>query len=202
MRTLKTIAVAALLLLTVAAAHARDNMDILSIKQSQMWEEGIKAYIERDMPALEATCPVTLEEAQELFNEITYIDDLPEAPECPGPANTLKRKGGDCEDMTMYVLARMEQLDEYASDQVGFIMMINTKSDAIVYAHIAPVFINPDEPDNPFIIDLADFMFKINGVLMRTLDQYRLTYQAAGYSLYRVWWFDTDLSKQTAIQAM
>lgn len=161
--------------------------DFLSDENMLTYENVILFLIINDMDFLALTKPVFLEKH---LSMLKYIPDAPmENPTVEGalvnmsPKNTYERKGGDCEDLTIYTIARFFQAKSF---DVGFMLLRNPKDQlANNSQHIVAVLLTEAEEIMVYDLTCGDSLKRL------PLDQYLKMWKmyAPEFDAYRIHWF-------------
>jgi len=178
-------------------AIAEDNK-LLSDTNMESWQNTILFLIIDDMDFLAKTKPANLPEhllSLKCFpDEVIDKNDIEAALIDMSPKQTHEQSGGDCEDLTIYTVARFLQAKVYYD--VGFMLLRNPKSGTQSSQHIVPVILTEDA--KIIVYDLSQYkeMKRI------PLDQYLLYWNTVvpDFDAYRIWWFFTPNNMQPGIK--
>ena len=147
-----------------------------------------------DAEFLVATEPKTIEEFGKQLLLLRYRADRNKGDDWKLPSRTL-REGGDCEDLTTFVIAKALT----CFDDVGFIMMSPEyiPKDSTNSTHIAAIV--RSDGGKLVIIDLA---CSINKLKALPFDKYFKIVDQGKLTRYRIWWMLLPNSAQPSIKRM
>ena len=167
-----------------STAFAED--DLLSDTNMETWKNAILFLIIDDMDFLAKTKPIDL--PRHLIS-LKYIPDKPmdkndiEAALIDmSPKQTYEQLGGDCEDLTIYAIARMLQSKSYYD--IGFMLIRSPKSKEQNSQHIVPVILK--ENSQIIVYDLSQDVDMKRMPLDEYLSYWNLI--APKFDAYRIWW--------------
>lgn len=165
----------------------KDKVEFLSDESMWIYESVILYSILSNMDFLTYTKPSNLEKH---LTDLKYITDDPmenltveQSLEDMSPKQTYEQNGGDCEDLTIYTIARFMQADSY---DIGFMLLRNPRTQHEQSSqHMVAVLLT----DNNEII-VYDLTLE-KGMKRLPLDSY-LKYwamMAPQFDAYRIHWF-------------
>lgn len=173
--------------------------DSLSDESMQIWESVIIFCVIDDMDFLAATKPVDFEKHlsslkfikdTEVENQ-SVVDALSEI----APNQTYKQNGGDCEDLTIYTIARLLQAKSY---DLGFIYLRDPNTNTQGSQHIAAVLLTEAGEIIVYDLTLPESVKRLPLALY--LHFWHTT--EPGFDAYRIWWFFAPDSIQPSVKRL
>ena len=170
------------------------RVDLLSDETMENWGNLIIYSVIDSMDFLAGTKPVDMEKH---LSTLKYIVDAPmidrtdieKILEEVSPKQTYEQMGGDCEDLTIYTIARFFQNKNY---DVGFMLLRNPKTEEDNTQHIAAVVIT--DTDEIIVYDLTqEESFK-----HMSLEKYLkwFSFILPDFDAYRIHWFFASVFMQ------